>query len=97
MDYPNDRDVLESFECAKTIKFTYRVAHISCALRALQASLKTSLRIDDEGLLSLQFLMAGGPGAFLEFRVRLLKVICFFVDSITLCSACHCKKHNQNV
>ena len=70
MDYPNDRDVLESFECAKMIKFTYRVAHISCALRALQASLKTSLRIDDEGLLSLQFLMAGGPGAFLEFRVR---------------------------
>lgn len=70
LDYPNDRDVLESFECATMVKFTYRVAHISCALRALQASLRTSLRIDDEGLLSLQLIMAGTPGAFLEFRVR---------------------------
>jgi cell cycle checkpoint protein len=83
MDYPNDRDVLETFECSTMVKFTYRVAHISCALRALQASLKTSLRIDDEGLLSLQFVMAGGPGAFLEFRVSTWR-FCLLVDSITL-------------
>ena len=69
MDYPNDRDVLETFECAERVQFAYRVRHITCALRALQSSLKTSLRIDDEGLLSLQFMMTGGPGAFVEFRV----------------------------
>ncbi|KAK0434054.1 repair protein Rad1/Rec1/Rad17-domain-containing protein [Desarmillaria tabescens] len=78
MDYPNDRDVLETFDCAQTISFSYRFAHISRTLRALQSSTKTLLRIDDEGLLSLQFLMPSpspklgkrdeGPAAFIEFR-----------------------------
>ncbi|KAE9398343.1 Rad1-domain-containing protein [Gymnopus androsaceus JB14] len=57
MDYPNDRDVLESFECVKPVSFSYRFSHISRTVRALQTSVKTSLRIDSEGLLSLQFLM----------------------------------------
>lgn len=71
MDYPNDKDVLESYECVSPVKFSYRVSHISSALRALQTSTKTSLRIDDEGLLSLQFLMAvGGRDAFIELRCQ---------------------------
>lgn len=50
-------------------------------MRALQTSVKTSLRIDNEGLLSLQFLMpssaprmnpVGVTSNFIEFRVRLL-------------------------
>ncbi|KAJ7826646.1 Rad1-domain-containing protein [Mycena leptocephala] len=71
MDYPNDRDVLETFECTGP----YRFGHISRTLRALQSSTKTSLRIDDEGLLSLQFLMPSAKAkseaasdAFIEFR-----------------------------
>ncbi|KAF8061634.1 Rad1/Rec1/Rad17 [Lyophyllum atratum] len=77
MDYPNDRDVLETFECTRSVRFSYRFAHISRTLRALQSSTKTSLRIDDEGLLSLQFLMPspkakGASGessdAFIDFR-----------------------------
>ncbi|KAI0831692.1 Rad1-domain-containing protein [Trametes gibbosa] len=74
MDYPDDREVLETCECAQPVSFTYRFAHISRALRALQSSLKTSLRVDDEGLLSLQFMMPaprrqGGQRseAFIEF------------------------------
>ncbi|KAI9056960.1 Rad1-domain-containing protein [Trametes sanguinea] len=73
MDYPNDREVLETCECAHPVAFTYRFAHVARALRALQSSLKTSLRIDDEGLLSLQFMMPAPrrPGrrsqAFIEF------------------------------
>ncbi|KAL1947310.1 hypothetical protein VTO73DRAFT_14271 [Trametes versicolor] len=74
MDYPNDREVLETCECAQPISFTYRYSHISRALRALQSSLKTSLRIDEEGLLSMQFMMPAPrrPGgrrseAFIEF------------------------------
>ncbi|KAI8999059.1 Rad1-domain-containing protein [Trametes punicea] len=73
MDYPNDREVLETCECAHPVSFTYRFSHISRALRALQSSLKTSLRVDDEGLLSLQFMMPAPrrPGrrseAFIEF------------------------------
>ncbi|KAF7768069.1 hypothetical protein Agabi119p4_7312 [Agaricus bisporus var. burnettii] len=77
MDYPNDRDVLETFECTRSISFSYRFSHIAKALRALQSSTKTSLRIDDEGLLSLQFMMPSsktrssegeGPQAFIDFQ-----------------------------
>ncbi|KAF7353721.1 Cell cycle checkpoint protein RAD1 [Mycena venus] len=75
MDYPNDRDVLETFECTRPVSFSYRFGHISRTLRALQSSTKTSLRIDDEGLLSLQFLMPSPKAkteatadAFIEFR-----------------------------
>jgi cell cycle checkpoint protein len=73
MDYPNDRDVLETFECTESVSFSYRFGHISRTLKALQHSFKTSLRIDRDGLLSLQFLMPkpgknGGGDAFIEFR-----------------------------
>jgi cell cycle checkpoint protein len=98
MDYPDDRDVLESFDCDIPVSFRF-ASHSSCPcsrpiifcsyrfslmlrmLKALNSSTKTSLRIDDEGLLSLQFLMpsprpriALGPQAdsveaFIEFRV----------------------------
>ncbi|KAF9009470.1 Rad1/Rec1/Rad17 [Cyathus striatus] len=77
MDYPNDRDVLETFECTRPVNFSYRFSHISKALKALQSSTKTSLRIDDEGLLSLQFLMPSprprgtsveGADGFIDFN-----------------------------
>ncbi|EJF62658.1 Rad1-domain-containing protein [Dichomitus squalens LYAD-421 SS1] len=74
MDYPNDREVLETCECPATVSFTYTYSYIAKAMRALQSSSKTSLRIDDEGLLSMQFLMPGPrkqgrerSQAFIEF------------------------------
>ncbi|KAG2120949.1 Rad1/Rec1/Rad17, partial [Suillus discolor] len=57
MDYPNDREVLETFECSRSVSFSYRFAHISRMLQALQNSTKTSLCLEQEGLLSLQFLV----------------------------------------
>lgn len=39
-----------------TCIISYRFSHICRTLRALQSSSKTSLRIDAEGVLSLQFL-----------------------------------------
>ncbi|KAH0584433.1 Cell cycle checkpoint protein RAD1 [Termitomyces sp. J132] len=72
MDYPNDREVLETFECKEIVRVSYRFGHITKTLRALQSSTKTSLRIDEDGLLSLQFLMpsprGGASDAFIEFR-----------------------------
>ncbi|KAF8869941.1 Rad1/Rec1/Rad17 [Gymnopilus junonius] len=76
MDYPNDRDVLETFECTRIVAFSYRFGHIARTLKALSNSTKTSLRIDEDGLLSLQFLMpsprpkttGGRADAFIEFR-----------------------------
>ncbi|KAF5360515.1 hypothetical protein D9756_004883 [Leucocoprinus leucothites] len=76
MDYPNDRDVLESFECMQSVSFSYRFSHIAKSLRAVQSSTKTSLRIDNDGLLSLQFMMPPPKGkennaessAFIDFQ-----------------------------
>lgn len=74
MDYPNDREVLETFDCSHSVIASYRFHHISHTLRALPSSTKTSLRIDNEGLLSLQFLVpvpkprGGISDSFIEFR-----------------------------
>lgn len=64
---------------------SYRFSHITKAFKALQSSTKTSLRIDDQGTLSLQFLMpspkprpAGGSDAFLEFRVCIFDNVAAF-------------------
>jgi cell cycle checkpoint protein len=102
MDYPDDRDVLETFECDAPVSFrsafflgfpfhsppsdtaaeSYRYSLMLRMLKALTSSTKMSLRLDDEGLLSLQFLMpsprargalgpqANAAEAFVEFRVR---------------------------
>jgi cell cycle checkpoint protein len=110
MEYPDDRDVLETFECELPVSFrcvpmsghttiaddttlpSYRFSLMTRTLKALNSSTKTSLRIDDEGLLSLQFLMpsprpkgalgpapTAGTEAFIEFRVSRLS---WTVDSI---------------
>ncbi|KAI0956686.1 hypothetical protein AcW1_005304 [Taiwanofungus camphoratus] len=75
MDYPSDKEVLETCECDQSVSFSYRFNYILCAMRALQSSTKTSLRINERGLLCLQFLMPsprprGGDrsDAFIEFR-----------------------------
>ena len=105
MDYPSDKEVLETCDIPAPVSFryvalapeyactlmslntdSYSFKHISKALRALTSSAKTSLRIDEDGLLSFQFLMpapkpkgnapggggggGGGGEAFIEFRVR---------------------------
>ncbi|KAF8126491.1 Rad1/Rec1/Rad17 [Boletus edulis] len=79
MDYLNDREVLETFECSRPVSVSYRFAHIVHTIRALQSSTKTSLRIEAEGLLSLQFLVSvpkarggGSSDSFIEFRVQLM-------------------------
>ncbi|KAI0084004.1 Rad1-domain-containing protein [Irpex rosettiformis] len=80
MDYPNDREVLEACDCPVAVSFSYKHSHLQKAARALQTSTKTSLRIDQDGLLSLQFLMPSPrarPGksanAFVEFRCMALE------------------------
>jgi len=75
IDYPNDREVLQAFECHEPTRFSYRFSHISQTSRALQASLKTSLRMNEEGVLSIQLMMPSvkvrgkdSETPFIEFR-----------------------------
>ncbi|CAE6427393.1 unnamed protein product [Rhizoctonia solani] len=80
MDYPNDREVLEVFECVERVSFNYRFRHIARALRPLQSSLKISLRIDGDGLLSLQFMMPASQGALIEFKARNDACVAFYLN-----------------
>ncbi|KAN0115911.1 Rad1/Rec1/Rad17 [Russula decolorans] len=74
MDYPNDREVLETVHCAEPVSFSYRVTHIARAQQALQCSSKTSLRIGSDGTMNMQFLVSsplargGTSEAFISFR-----------------------------
>ena len=86
MDYPNDKEVLESFICTHAVSVSYHTAYIARAARGLTSSSKTSLRIDEAGLLSLQFLLPGAPGgpgankqkdAFIDFRVSFVPCLQF--------------------
>jgi cell cycle checkpoint protein len=76
MDYPNNGDVLELFQYTadEPTRFTYRYHHISRTLKALGNSVKTSLRLSEDGVLSLQFMMPEIKGVenvtpFIEFKV----------------------------
>jgi len=75
IDYPNDRDVLQTFECEDSVQFSYRFSHIAKISRALQGSRMASLRMNEEGVMSLQLMMPAVRGkesenatAFIEFR-----------------------------
>ncbi|KAI0736795.1 Rad1-domain-containing protein [Fomitopsis betulina] len=75
MDYPSDKEVLETCECEQQVRFSYRFKLIAYASKALQNSTKTSLRINEEGMLSLQLIMptarprqGGNTDGFIEFR-----------------------------
>ncbi|KAL8278047.1 hypothetical protein RQP46_009507 [Phenoliferia psychrophenolica] len=60
MDYPNDRDVLETFDCQYPIKNSYKFSHVQLTIKALMASTKTSIRTADDGLISFQFMIPLG-------------------------------------
>ncbi|PWN40180.1 hypothetical protein IE81DRAFT_368510 [Ceraceosorus guamensis] len=62
MELPNERGVMERFVCNYDLEQRYNYKHMSTTTRALQTSIKTSLRIDERGLLSMQCLMPRGLG-----------------------------------
>ncbi|UZJ52688.1 hypothetical protein CBS101457_002008 [Exobasidium rhododendri] len=53
---PNQNRVFEQFTCSYNNSKTYQFADLQRCLKALQTSLKTSLRICDEGMMDLQCL-----------------------------------------
>ncbi|KAF9505833.1 hypothetical protein BS47DRAFT_1306090, partial [Hydnum rufescens UP504] len=71
MDYPSDSDVLETFDCEQAIQFSYSFKPLSRVVRSLSTSIKSSLRIDSTGLLSIQFQLpeVKGKNAYIDFLV----------------------------
>lgn len=73
---PSDTPILETCHCPAKTRASFKFALIKAAQRAMGSATKVSLRLDNEGVLSLQFLVeveATGGGsdgvAFVDFRV----------------------------
>ncbi|KAF8321651.1 Rad1-domain-containing protein, partial [Clavulina sp. PMI_390] len=57
LDYHNDREVLETFECNSQEPIDYTFKYLQRVVKAMQTSIKTSIRIDQAGVLGVQFLL----------------------------------------
>lgn len=75
-DTASDTPILETFQCSDKTSASFKFALVKAAQRAMASAAKVSLRLDEEGVLSLQFLVeieagsAGSEGvAFVDFRV----------------------------
>ncbi|KAE8223884.1 hypothetical protein CF319_g3143 [Tilletia indica] len=62
IDLPRENSMMDMFECKKATVNSYRFSHLHQAIKALQVSLKVSMRTDKRGMLSMQFLMPRGTG-----------------------------------
>lgn len=62
--------LLETFQVRRRVVNTYRFALFKAATRAMAVATKVSIRSDDQGVLSLQFLIEveGGNVTFVDFR-----------------------------
>jgi cell cycle checkpoint protein len=72
---PSETPILETYTCHRKTSASYTFSLLKAAQRAMATATKVSLRIDEEGVLNLQFLIdveavGGGSGhTFVEFRV----------------------------
>ncbi|KAJ9125626.1 hypothetical protein QFC22_000588 [Naganishia vaughanmartiniae] len=81
LDYPNDKDVMDVFLCSQHQRFSYAYSTFILCQKALLASIKVSLRIDDDGFLSLQLMMPkpafkqleGKDFGIIEFKMKALQ------------------------
>ncbi|KAF2169208.1 hypothetical protein M409DRAFT_20431 [Zasmidium cellare ATCC 36951] len=79
VDFTTEADsetpVLETFQCNDKTSASFKFGLIKAAQRAMSSATKVSLRLDDEGVLSMQYLVeVDVPGAdngvaFVDFRV----------------------------
>lgn len=68
-EYPKDSDMVESFECTKTQINKYKLTLLKPSIKALLQSTKISIRMDDRGFLSLQYMIKTEDGntCFVEY------------------------------
>lgn len=69
IDYPKDSEMIETFECQQTQSNRYRTSLLKPSCKALIASTKVSIRMDERGFLSLQYMILNDDGqvCFVEY------------------------------
>ena len=71
IEFSKDAQLLETFQVPKRVVNTYKFSLIKAAARAMAMALKVSIRGDENGVLSLQFMIEveGGAMSFVDFRI----------------------------
>jgi len=71
VDYPQDCEVFNSFECTRAIKKDFKMKLLQPCLKALTIAERTQVRMNELGLLSLQhmILTVDGQYAFVDFFI----------------------------
>lgn len=71
VDYPKDNQVFESFECTKSVEFFYKMKQLQPCVKALSYAKKTQVRVNSEGLLSMQHMISHEDGntSFVDFYI----------------------------
>lgn len=70
VEFSKDQQLLETFYVPKRTVNTYKYSLVKAASRAMQLASKVSIRGDEQGVLSLQFMVEVGEGrvSFMDFR-----------------------------
>lgn len=58
ISFPHESQITEKFDCVEAIDYLYPLQCIGYMLQAIKSSVKTSLRTDEHGMLSVQFMIA---------------------------------------
>lgn len=68
-DFPKDSDMIESFHCTSTQVNRYKISLLKPSVKALSISSRVSIRMDNRGFLSLQYMIKNEDGqvCFVEF------------------------------
>ncbi|XP_077319002.1 cell cycle checkpoint protein RAD1 [Lithobates pipiens] len=69
LDYPKDSDLIEAFHCTETQTNRYKLSLLKPSTKALALSCKVSIRTDNRGFLSLQYMVRNEDGqiCFVEY------------------------------
>ncbi|XP_007906136.1 cell cycle checkpoint protein RAD1 [Callorhinchus milii] len=68
-DYPKNSDMMEAFHCNQTQSSRYKISLLKPSTKALALSSKVSIRTDNRGFLSLQYMIRNEDGlvCFVEY------------------------------
>ena len=70
VEFSKDPQLLETFQVPRRIVNTYKYSLVKAASRAMEIATKVSIRTDEQGVLSLQFMIEVDTGgfSFVDFR-----------------------------
>ncbi|KAA1129391.1 ssDNA endodeoxyribonuclease [Puccinia graminis f. sp. tritici] len=93
IDFPNDKDILDTFMCKIPegldpqdlhqlgfVRNSYKLSHILKIKKALDVSSKTSLRVDDTGFLSLQLLIPLEEASTMKRKCGYVEFMCVPIE-----------------